>query len=260
METRPGLAREEDEHKVTPMHMAAQWDKIDVLRVLLEHDWSLGYVLTSNGNPILDSVASRGYVGAARELLKHCPDAPYALADGTTTCLHQAVQGGHMELLQFFLGSKHLRKLVNMRDIVHETPLHDAVRKCNPKIVKALLQHPDTDVTVLNLLGNPATWLLSHLTDHAKTLNWVRLIIFSWTCIVFSGPLDYSSLYNTSVRSLDDVYIHYIQIQYNNISLNICFKFSSYYKSMFSIFSNDLEWIHDLYQSSSAQCDRSKTF
>jgi len=49
METRPGLAREEDEHKVTPMHMAVQWDKIDVLRVLLEHDWSLGYVLTSNG-------------------------------------------------------------------------------------------------------------------------------------------------------------------------------------------------------------------
>jgi len=259
METRPGLAREEDEHKVTPMHMAAQWDKIDVLRVLLEHDWSLGYVLTSNGTPILASVASRGYVGAARELLKHCPDAPYALADGTTTCLHQAVQGGHMELLQFFLGSKHLRKLVNMRDIVHETPLHDAVRKCNPKIVKALLQHPDTDVTVLNDSGNPATWVLSPLTDHAKTLNWV-LNYFLLDLHCFSGPLDYSSLYNTSVRSLDDVYIHYIQIQYNNISLNICFKFSSYYKSMFLIFSNDLEWIHDLYQSSSAQCDRSKTF
>ena len=252
METRPGLAREEDEHKVTPMHMAVQWDKIDVLRVLLEHDWSLGYVLTSNGTPILASVASRGYVGAARELLKHCPDAPYALADGTTTCLHQAVQGGHMELLQFFLGSKHLRKLVNMRDYAKETPLYDAVRECNPKIVKALLQHPDTDVTVLNNSGNPATWVLSN--DHAKTLNWVRLIIFSWTCIFFPVPL------TTSVRSLDDVYIHYIQIQYNNISLNICFKFSSYYKSMFSIFSNDLEWIHDLYQSSSAQCDRSKTF
>jgi ankyrin repeat protein len=174
METRPGLAREEDEHKVTPMHMAVQWDKIDVLRVLLEHDWSLGYVLTSNGNPILDSVARRGYVGAARELLKHCPDAPYARADGTATCLHVAVQGGHMELLQFFLGSMHLRKQVNMRDIVHETPLHDAVRKCNPKIVNALLQHPDTDVTVLNIKGNPATWVLPD--DHAKTLNWVRTL------------------------------------------------------------------------------------
>ena len=94
METRPGLAREEDEHKTTPMHMSVHWDKIDVLRVLLEHDWSLGYVLDSEGRPILASAASRGYVGAARELLKHCPDAPYAHADGTTTCLHQAVQGG----------------------------------------------------------------------------------------------------------------------------------------------------------------------
>jgi ankyrin repeat protein len=192
METRPGLAREEDKHKTTPMHMAVHWDKIDVLRVLLEHDWTLGYVLDSNGNPILASVASRGYVGAARELLKHCPDAPYAPADGIAqmllpqmllpnpqivlpmTCLHQAIKGGHMELLEFFLGSKHLRKLVNMRDYGEETPLHEAVRKCDPKIVNALLQHPDTDVTVLNSSGNPATWLLSRTTDHAKTLNWVR--------------------------------------------------------------------------------------
>lgn len=170
METRPELARQEDKHKATPMHMAVHWDKIDALRVLLEHDWSLGYVLDSSGIPILASVASRGYVGAAQELLRHCPDAPYAPTNGLLTCLHQAVQGGHMELLEFFLRSKHLRKLVNMRDGAEETPLHDAVRKCNPKIVNALLQHPDTDVTVLNRSGNPATWLLRG--DHAKTLNW----------------------------------------------------------------------------------------
>jgi ankyrin repeat protein len=134
----------EKRHDATPMHMAVHWDKIDVLRVLLEHDWSLGYVF--------DSVASRGHIGAARELLKHCPDAPYAPANGIaqmllpqmllpnpqivlpTTCLHQAIKGGHMELLEFFLGSKHLRKLVNMRDYGKETPLHEAVRKCDPKI------------------------------------------------------------------------------------------------------------------------------
>lgn len=184
METRPELARQEDKHKATPMHMAVHWDKIDVLRVLLEHDWSLGYVLDSSGIPILASVASRGYVGAAQELLRHCPDAPYAPTNGLLTCLHQAVQGGHMELLEFFLRSKHLRKLVNMRDGAEETPLHDAVRKCNPKIVNALLQHPDTDVTVLNRSGNPATWLLRG--DHAKTLNWVRLFIFYSGGIFFS--------------------------------------------------------------------------
>ncbi|CAL4979749.1 unnamed protein product [Urochloa decumbens] len=168
LETRPGLAREEDKHKATPMHMAVHWDQTDVLRVLLEHDWTLGYVLDSKGRPILGSAASRGYVGAARELLKHCPDAPYG--DGETTCLHQAVQGGHIELLEFFLGSKHLGKLVNMRDALQETPLHDAVRSCNPKIVDALLLHPDTDVTMLNFSGNPATWVLPD--EEAKTLNW----------------------------------------------------------------------------------------
>ena len=90
METRPGLAREEDEHKVTPMHMAVQWDKIDVLRVLLEHDWSLGYVLDSEGLPILASAASRGYVGAARELLKHCPDASYMPSPSRAVWSHGA--------------------------------------------------------------------------------------------------------------------------------------------------------------------------
>lgn len=183
LETRPGLAREEDDHKTTPMHMAVHWDKIDVLRVLLEHDWSLGYVLDSKCRPILASAASRGYVGAAQELLKHCPDAPYAYEDGSEgTCLHQAVQGGHIELLEFFLGSKHLRKLVNMRDVVHETPLHDAVRKCNPQIVGALLL-PDTDVTILNGSGNPATWVLPD--DDAKTLNWVRLFSLDRTCFFY---------------------------------------------------------------------------
>lgn len=179
METRPGLAREEDKHKATPMDMAVHWDKVQVLRVLLEHDWSLGYVLGSDGNPILSSAAVRGYVGGARELLKHCPDAPYAPARGLTTCLHQAVQGDHMELLEFFLGSKQLRKLVNMRDDDEETPLHDAVRKCNPKTVNALLRHPDTDVTLLDSSGNPAAWHLSRTADKAKTLNWVRFLVMT---------------------------------------------------------------------------------
>ena len=156
METRPGLAREEDKHKATPMHLAAHWDKVEVLRVLLEHDWSLGYAVSSKGSPVLISAAaSRGYVGIARELLKHCPDAPCRVANDetTSTCLQQAVMLGHMELLEFFLDSKYTRKLVNVRDENEETPLHNAVRKCDPKIVHALLRCQDIDVTVLKCLS-----------------------------------------------------------------------------------------------------------
>jgi ankyrin repeat protein len=170
MEKRPGLAREEDKHMATPMHMAVHWDKIDVLRVLLEHDWSLGYVLTSNGNPILASVASRGYVGAARELLKHCPDAPYCDAS-SSTCLHIAVLCGHTEFVRSILGLQQLGHLINMLNGSGETALHLAVRNCKPDMVAALQLHQDIDVTVLNSAGDPASLVLPDAANHKALIS-----------------------------------------------------------------------------------------
>ena len=84
-------------------------NKIDVLKVLLEHDWSSGYsVSTSGSSPLLVSAAQRGHVGVARELLKHCPDAPYSDTNGWT-CLHEAVNSGHTEFVEFVMGSQQLR-------------------------------------------------------------------------------------------------------------------------------------------------------
>ena len=105
MQTRPALAATGDNSitTATPLHLAVLWNKIDVLRVLLEHDRSLGYVASSLGAPLLVSAAFRGHVGVARELLKHCPDAPLAETNGWT-CLHQAVWAGQMEFVDFVLG------------------------------------------------------------------------------------------------------------------------------------------------------------
>jgi len=111
METRPALATEEDKNnKNTPLHLAVLRDKIDVLSVLLDHDWSLGYVASSHagGVPLLVSAAFRARPcwrcpSVARELLKHCPDAPLAETNGWT-CLHQAVWAGQMEFVDFVLG------------------------------------------------------------------------------------------------------------------------------------------------------------
>ncbi|WVZ64167.1 hypothetical protein U9M48_013730, partial [Paspalum notatum var. saurae] len=176
METRPELAREESNEKNTPMHLAVLWGKIDVLRVLSAQDWSLGYVVSTYGTPLLNSAAFRGHIDVARELLKYCPDAAYCRPDGST-CLHQAVWEEQTEFVEFVLGSPQLARLVNMRDSDGQTPLHLAVRKCNPKMVAALLLHPHTDITVLNNNGNPANWMLSDVTDHAKTLNWNEVIM-----------------------------------------------------------------------------------
>ncbi|WVZ64179.1 hypothetical protein U9M48_013741, partial [Paspalum notatum var. saurae] len=163
METRPQLAREEDDHKNTPMQSAVLWGKIDVLTVSSEQDQSLGYVVSTNS-----------HIDVARQLLKYCPDAAYGNPNGWT-CLHTAVSAEQMEFVEFALGSPQLARLVNERDSDGKTPLHLAVQNCNPKMVAALLLHPHTDVTVLNKEGNPASWELPD--DHAKTLNWNEVIM-----------------------------------------------------------------------------------
>jgi len=176
METRPALATEQDKnHNKTPLHVAVLRDRIDVLSVLLDHDRSLGYVANSDGLPLLNSAAFRGHVGVARELLKHCPDAPFCNSN-RGTCLHTAVWKGQMEVVDFVLGLPQFRRLINMRDKGGDTALHLAVQKCNPKMVAALLLHPDIDVTVLNNGGYDAIGKLWTTTNHSKTLNWVRTL------------------------------------------------------------------------------------
>jgi ankyrin repeat protein len=65
LEMRPWLAREEDNDGNTPMHLAVIWEKVDMLRVFLEHDRYLGYVVSSKeaGTPLL--VTAIGLAGHA---------------------------------------------------------------------------------------------------------------------------------------------------------------------------------------------------
>ena len=115
MEARPLLVRQENEDKRTPMYLAAKENKIEVLRVLLEHDPSLGYFTSTDGSPLLCIAATEGHVGVARELLRHCPDAPYCDATGST-CLHIAVTFGLADFVRFVVRSPQLQHLVNLPD------------------------------------------------------------------------------------------------------------------------------------------------
>lgn len=185
MESRPGLARQETNKKNSPMKLAVIWDRIDLLRVMLKHDWSLGYVVSTDGSTLLQSAAYQGHVGVARMLIEHCPDAPYSDAAGWT-CLHEAVCNGRLEFVEFVLESPQLRKLVNMRDASGRTALHHAVQRCDPKIVAALLFHKEIDFNMLGNNSRTAIWELHHAIDHAKTLNWVCMYI---PVFLFAGTL-----------------------------------------------------------------------
>lgn len=175
MEVRPELARKVNKLGNAPVQLAVMWDKIDVLKVLLEHDQSLGYMMAGGDEPLLGVAAFQGHIGVAQELLRHCPDAPYYSKRTGFTSLHNAVWHGQPEFIEFILGLPQLRKLINMRDDDGDTALHLAVQKCNPKTVAALIHHRDLDVTVINKRSGPATNKLLDAMAHAKTLNWVRM-------------------------------------------------------------------------------------
>jgi len=57
-----------------------------------------------------------------------------------------------------------------------DSALHLAVEKCNPKMVSALLGHPDIDISVINENACTAIWKLNEFEDLSKTINWVRML------------------------------------------------------------------------------------
>lgn len=137
--------------------------------------------MSTEGCPLLVSASYRGNVGFARELLKHCPDAPYWHSNGWT-CLHEAVDSGQTEFVEFILQSHQLRKLINVRDMNGKTALHCAVQKCHPKMVSHLLRHNDTDFTMVASNGRAAAWELVDSIRNAKTLNWVCVFSLYLPC------------------------------------------------------------------------------
>jgi ankyrin repeat protein len=170
------LAREQDHKNETPMHLAAHYNRDEILKVMLNHDRSLGYTISEEKGPLLYTAAHRGHVTFARALLEHCPDAPYCNNVGRT-CLHEAVEKDRIKFVEFILEkNSKLGKLVNMLDGNGDSALHMAVRKCDPKMVRALLGHPDIDVSVINNGACTAIWTLNEFKDLSKTINWVRML------------------------------------------------------------------------------------
>ena len=169
MEARPWLVRQGNEEKRTPMYLAAIENKIDVLRVLLEHDPSLGYFISTDGDgaPLLCIAASEGNVGVARELLRHCRDPPYFDAMGST-CLRIAISFGQEDFVRFVARSPQLQHLINPPNDTGETALQLAAR-IMPAGDERKRQTMMSMVAVLQLY-------LSNLSIHAEPFTSVRMV------------------------------------------------------------------------------------
>ncbi|KAE8771526.1 ankyrin repeat-containing protein [Hordeum vulgare] len=197
MRARPQMAIVANDGHNTPARLAVLFNKTKVVRILLQHDCSLGYEVNKQGRTLLGSAAFRGHVDIAREILKHCPDAPYCRTSDCRTWLHTSVLFGHEEFVEFIVETPQLSKLINMQDNTGKTALHYAVQKCNPRIVASLLSHKGIDATTMDKNGSPAGWELLGAVEKAKTLNWNEVaMLMSKAC-----PEDAPVLHNLRVQA-----------------------------------------------------------
>ncbi|KAJ3674595.1 hypothetical protein LUZ60_005211 [Juncus effusus] len=187
MEQRSELANRKDKSDFTAIHYAVIWNKVKMVKVMLEHYPSLAYT-RGESSPLILKAAKFGHVYVAKELMKHCPDVLYARSRNMRwNALHQAVEEKHEKFVEFILNTPQLLRLINQSDIHGDTPLHIASRKCSPRIIRALLAHKALNIGALNKHGKTALHGMFHDKEHLKTLSWNEVFML----LAKADPEDY---------------------------------------------------------------------
>jgi len=123
-----------DEDRSSPLYIAAQHGRIDIITLLQSHGASLTTKNGKIGSTCLHVAAQQGQLATVIFLLKEGMD-PNSKADNGYTPLHAATRGNHIDVLRFLLKSK--SKIDSLSD--NQTPLLQAALVGNVNAVKALI-------------------------------------------------------------------------------------------------------------------------
>ncbi|XP_030473788.1 uncharacterized protein LOC115691331 [Syzygium oleosum] len=140
LEKRPEVIREGDDLGWTPLHYAACYGKVEVVRLLLQHDTSVVYVLDKEGEAALHIAAFMGHVDVIDELVRSRPDACDITNVKGHTALHAAIIEGQVNVVKYILGKPNLEDLVNKQDTDGNTPLHMATLHKKYNVIYILAQ------------------------------------------------------------------------------------------------------------------------
>ncbi|ETP25702.1 hypothetical protein F441_01446 [Phytophthora nicotianae CJ01A1] len=129
-----------DAQGLTPLLVAARYNQLEVLQVLLQH------------GARTDASAPLG------------TDFEYGPELGT--CLHFATESGHVQILKFLITAAALDADERTTGAQEMTPLHLAARLGRADIVRYLIVRPDVDINALDARGMTA---LHHACDYPNT-------------------------------------------------------------------------------------------
>ena len=124
LEKFPDASLEADDSGWIPLHYAARFGNVVVVKLFLEKNNSVAYEKDNKGMCALHISARKGKVGVMRTIIKKCPDTCELLDDKHRTALHLAVESGRVNAVKLFLETVAFQDLINEQDKNGNTPLH----------------------------------------------------------------------------------------------------------------------------------------
>ncbi|KAF8391800.1 hypothetical protein HHK36_022034 [Tetracentron sinense] len=148
VEKKPGLIIEQDIYGRTALHYAASYDRKGKARLLLESDTTVAYIQDEDGRSPLHYAAGNGNVSITMDIIRSYPDAVELVDKRGQNAIHfcianynQCMPWGHEAVLRWFMSSKVKHdEVINQADHDGNTPLHLAIKRGSPDLVRLLLK------------------------------------------------------------------------------------------------------------------------
>jgi Ankyrin repeats (3 copies)/Ankyrin repeats (many copies) len=142
-----GCASKPDVFGRTPLFVAAIEDRLEMVKVLVEHGAPIDQ-RTNNGTTPLLTAAYAGHLEIVKVLLAHGASVDIARQYGGATPLLFAVEGGHLDIVKVLVEHGASIDQANIYDST-ATPLFVAAQQRNLEIVKVLVDHGAKVIIVL---------------------------------------------------------------------------------------------------------------
>ncbi|KAG5803716.1 hypothetical protein H9Q74_010882 [Fusarium xylarioides] len=161
----------QDEHKRTPLHIAAEHGMLEIARMIIDFDKRTIHAKDGNKRQPLHVACREGKTETARLFLDAGADIE-AEQYQETTALDDAAYHGHTGVVSLLLDTG---ANVDVADYDGYTSLHNASSQGHIEVVRSILKHPKTPKTTINA-QDKSGWAALHMAiweDHANIVSFL---------------------------------------------------------------------------------------